>query len=119
MSPIKDPALRAAFTAAYRAWSNRPRQLAMDENLTEKLLIELEIAHDRFQRREALAWLVLCYEPAALAAGHEDAIVGTYGPFSSPEEALIQKTKHDDASLEGFVNVIVPLYPPVQWKDEQ
>jgi hypothetical protein len=105
---------------AYRAWSNRPHQLAVDEdNLTEKLLIELEIAHDRFQRREAIAWLVLSYESEALAAGHTDAIVGNHGPFISPEEALIQKTKHDDASLEGFVNVIVPLYPPVQWKDER
>jgi hypothetical protein len=37
----------------------------------------------------------------------------------TPEEALIELVKHDESSDPAFKNVIVPLYPPVLWKDEQ
>jgi hypothetical protein len=90
----------------------------MDERLAQRLLINLEIAHDEFQRREALAWLILSYDGDYDVREEAGAIVGAYGPFDSPEEALIQKTRHDASSLEGFVNVIVPLYPPVEWRGQ-
>jgi hypothetical protein len=90
-----------------------------DDNLTERLLASLELAHDDYQRRTALAWLVLCYDEEAIKDGDHDGIVGCYGPFASPEETLIEKVKHDAASEEGFANVIVPLYAPIRWKDEK
>ena len=91
----------------------------MNERLAQQLLIDLEIAHDRFQRREALAWLVLCYDTDHAGDSFTEAAIGCYGPFGSPEVALIEKVKHDASSIDGFVNVIVPLYPPVEWKDEK
>jgi hypothetical protein len=90
-----------------------------DDDLTERLLASLELAHDDYQRRTATAWLVLCYDEEAMAGHDRTGIVGCYGPFASPEETLIEKTKHDVASVEGFVNVIVPLYAPVPWRDEK
>jgi hypothetical protein len=92
----------------------------MDDNLRERLIIGLEMLHDQFQRKEALAWLVLCYhEEAERELGLSECIVGTYGPYATPEEALVEVGKHDNHSDEGFKNVIIPLYPPVRWKDEK
>ncbi len=89
-----------------------------DDDITRRLIASLEIAHDRFQRREAIAWLVICYdeEPPDPEDGRP-VIVGAYGPFASPEEALVQVGKHDASSEYGFRNEVIPLYPPVEWKD--
>jgi len=91
----------------------------MDEQKARELLVDMEISHQRFQRREALAWLVLCYDSEQIEEHGADAIAGTYGPFPSPEEALVQAGKHDASSMDGFANVVIPLYPPVNWRDEQ
>lgn len=85
--------------------------------LRQRLIGALEIAHEQFQRREATAWLVMSYDAEMLEEFGNEAVVGCYGPFATPEEALLQAGKHDSSSLEGFKNVIVPLYPPVEWKD--
>jgi hypothetical protein len=90
-----------------------------DNNPIDWMLAGLELAHEEYQRRTALAWLVLCYDEEAIKDGDHDGIVGCYGPFASPEETLIEKVKHDAASEEGFANVIVPLYAPIRWKDEK
>jgi hypothetical protein len=91
----------------------------MDERIAKKLLVDLEIAHFNFQRREAMAWLVMCYDTSLEVSEETDGIVGAYGPFGSPEEALVECGKHDNASLPDFKNVVIPLYPPVVWKDEK
>jgi hypothetical protein len=91
----------------------------MDEHLRDRLLMGLEILHGQFQRREATAWLIVCYDGELDPREHTDGIVGAYGPFATPEEALIELVKHDESSDPAFKNVIVPLYPPVLWKDEQ
>ncbi len=92
----------------------------MDDDIRQRLLASLEIAHERFQRREATAWLVICWdeEPPDPEDG-KHVLVGAYGPFASPEEALVQCGKHDASSGYGFRNEVIPLYPPVLWKDEQ
>jgi hypothetical protein len=89
-----------------------------NDEIRDRLLASLELAHERFQRREAMAWLVLCYdeEPPDPEDGRY-VIVGAYGPFASPEEALVECGKHDASSGFGFRNEVVPLYPPVAWKD--
>jgi hypothetical protein len=87
------------------------------DHIRERLLQSLEIAHERFQRREATAWLILSVDDEAPEGDPE--FVGAYGPFASPEEALVECGKHDATSLEGFRNHIIPLYPPVLWKDER
>ncbi len=88
----------------------------MDEEIARQLIASLEIANMRYQQREASAWLVLCWdEDPEIGSGFE--IVGTYGPFATPEEALVQCGKHDACSEFGFKNEVVPLYPPVDWKD--
>ncbi len=92
----------------------------MDDDIRQRLIASLEIAHERFQRREASGWLVLCYDEEPPDPSDDSKIVvGCYGPFASPEEALVQAGKHDAASEYGFSNVVVPLYPPVDWKDEK
>ncbi len=92
----------------------------MDDQTRAKLIASLELAHDRFQRREAIAWLVLCYDEEPPDPEDDGpVIVGAYGPFVSPEEALVECGKHDNSSESGFRNEVIPLYPPVQWKDEQ
>lgn len=92
----------------------------MDDHLHDKVLLGLQILHEQYQRREATAWLVLCFADDDDSADlpFAECIVGTYGPFASPEEALVEAGKHDSSGLEGFTNVIVPLYPPVKWRDE-
>ncbi len=90
----------------------------MDDNeIRQHLIAALEIAHERFQRREAMAWLVICYDEDPPDEDGRHVIIGAYGPFASPEEALVQAGKHDAASEFGFRNEVIPLYPPVEWKD--
>ncbi len=90
----------------------------MDDEIRDRLLASLELAHERFQRREATGWLVICFdeEPPDPEDGRH-VIVGAYGPFSSPEGALIEAGRHDAASEYGFRNEVIPLYAPVDWKD--
>jgi hypothetical protein len=87
------------------------------DHIRERLLRSLELAHERFQRREASAWLVLCMDDES-PEDRGPEFVGTYGPFATPEEALVECGKHDASSLDGFKNYVSPLYPPVLWKDE-
>ncbi len=90
----------------------------MDDELSRRLMASLELAHERFQRREAIAWLIICHdeEPPDPDDG-PNVIVGAYGPFASPEEALVEAGRHDAASEYGFRNEVIPLFTPVQWKD--
>jgi hypothetical protein len=80
------------------------------------------MAHEQFQRREARGWLVMCWDRQDVedeGMTFASCVVGCYGPFDTPEQALIECGKHDASSQPGFENVIVPLYPPVRWREEQ
>jgi hypothetical protein len=93
----------------------------MDEWMRQQLLASLDIAHEQFQRREAIGWLVMSWDRQDVeqeGVSFGSSIVGCYGPFASPEEALVECGKHDNSSQSGFENVIVPLYPPVEWKEK-
>ena len=94
----------------------------MDEWTRQHILAYLDIAHEQFQRREAVGWLILSWDKQDVeqeGVPLATAIVGCYGPFATPEEALVQAGKHDASSLPGFDNILVPLYAPVEWKDER
>ena len=88
-----------------------------------RLLFDIDRLHDHMERQDALAWLVVCVDHDSIQRGDPNCVVGTYGPFSSPEEALVEAGKHDANSLErdegdpGWSHLIRPLYPPVTWKD--
>lgn len=83
------------------------------------LLARVEATSDAMDRRDASGWLVVCTD---LEAG-EDNIVGCYGPFPSPEDALIELQRQVETSLPvgedeaGWGHFVKPLYPPVFNKD--
>lgn len=89
----------------------------MSEHLSEmrsevrRLLTEVEIFEQRLAEREASGWIVIVYFPTT-ATAH------SYGPYPSPEAALIEKTQmdkahgDDDVDSTETVTLIAPLYAP-------
>lgn len=78
-------------------------------------LADVETATDMIDRIEATGWLVICVDLES------NDIVGAYGTFDTPEQALIEAGKHQATSLDepgeaGWQHVVKPLYPPVKWR---
>lgn len=79
---------------------------------------EVEAVEGAVERMEASGWLVVCIDLES------DDIVGAYGPFETPEQALIESGRHQATSLgelvepgeAGWRHVVKPLFPPVRWR---
>jgi hypothetical protein len=81
------------------------------------LLARVEATSDAMDRRDASGWLVVCIDLECIELGESDAVVGCYGPYDSPEEALIAAGRHATTSLplapgeKGWAHLVKPLYP--------
>lgn len=90
------------------------------------LLAQVEVTSDAMDRADASGWLVVCVDLESIEHGESDCVVGCYGPFATPEEALVEAGRHDATSLDkthlsepgepGWVHLVKPLYPPVRWR---
>ena len=99
----------------------------MDErqnHALSQLLFDIDRMQDHMERKNALAWLVVCIDDEAVQKGDVNCVVATYGPFASPEDALVEAGKHDATGLRmnadepiGWSHLIRPLYAPVDRKD--
>lgn len=86
-------------------------------------MFEIEKLSHEMDKEDATGWLVVCVDDAAVARGEEDCVMGCYGPFDSPEEALVEAGIHDKEIAEmlehnpdehGWHHLIKPMYPPTQ-----
>jgi hypothetical protein len=82
-------------------------------------MAEIEHTSNEMDRADAIGWLVVCIDDEAVARGDTDCVVGCYGIFHSPEEALVEAGKHDadlaNVDLQGdpgWTHLIKPLYAP-------
>lgn len=89
-----------------------------------QFIFEIEKTSDEMDRADATGWLVVCIDNEAVHRGEEDCVVGCYGPFATPEEALVEAGRHDSTSLPledddlGWTHLIKPLYSPVNWRSD-
>lgn len=85
-----------------------------------EFLAKVEATMDEMDRQDASGWLVVCIDLDAVSRDEPDVVVGCYGPFASPEEALVEAGHHQATSLPtddaGWAHLIKPLFPPVRWK---
>lgn len=91
-----------------------------------ELLAAAIATSDAMDRNDASGWLVVCVDLESVAEGEADSIVGCYGPFDSPEEALVEAGRHQATSLDttslhepgeaGWAHFVKPLYPPVKFR---
>lgn len=85
-----------------------------------ELLARVYETSDAMDKRDASGWLVVCVDLEAVEHGEPDCIVGCYGTFDTPEEALVEAGKHDATSLEtpaGWAHFVKPLFPRIEWKE--
>jgi hypothetical protein len=86
------------------------------------LIARVEETCDAMDRRDASGWLVICVDLEAVVEGEKDSIVAAYGPFATPEEALVEAGRHQGTSLDvepgdaGWAHFVKPLFPPIEWK---
>jgi hypothetical protein len=90
------------------------------------LIARVEETSNAMDRRDASGWLVVCVDLEAVAFGEADTIVACYGPFATPEIALIEAGRHQATSLSethlaepgepGWAHFVKPLFPPIEWK---
>lgn len=86
------------------------------------LLARVEATSDAMDRADASGWLVVCVDLENVQHGEADCVVGCYGPFASPEEALVEAGRHQATSLEvgdgpGWAHFVKPCFPPNEWKE--
>lgn len=92
-----------------------------------ELIARVEETSDAMDRADASGWLVVCIDLESLEHDEADCVVACYGPFNTPEEALVEAGKHQATSLDkthlaepgeaGWMHFVKPLFPPVAFKD--
>ena len=87
-----------------------------------ELLADVEATSDAMDRADASGWLVVCVCLESIQNDEPNCVVGCYGPFESPEVALIEAARHQATSLHdpgepGWAHLVKPLYPPVEWRE--
>lgn len=83
-----------------------------------QFLFQIEKTSDEMDKADAIGWLVVVVDNQAVARGEEDCVMGCYGIFHSPEQALVEAGKQDADSKKaldeddlGWTHLVKPLYP--------
>lgn len=80
------------------------------------LIADVEATSNAMDRRDAKAWLVVCVDLECVQLNESDCVVACYGPFESPEEALVAAGKLQSTSLKvpagdpGWAHLVKPMF---------